>query len=296
MYRRAFLTFFAFALASCGTRTPLIDAAVLPDGGGLPDAGWDSGPGRDANLPDGGGVSDVLIYAHSRDTLYTFSAFTNTVTEIGVFRFSDGSEAPFMLDLAVDSEGNVFTTSDTSLYSVDPETATVTEVGTFDLGAEELFALSFLTPTESPDGTEMLIGATNEGTYYEVNRTNAQTNRLGMYPDGWSSSGDIVSVDGLGTFATLRRMDFDTDVLARIIFASDGSSTVTVIGPTRSSSEDFRQLFGLGYWGRDLYGFTNSGQLLRIDRNTGAAEVVSTATGSDQFWGAGVTTIVPVLI
>jgi len=45
-----------------------------------------------------------------------------------------------------------------------------------------------------------------------------------------------------------------------------------------------------------VYGFTNSGQLLRIDRMSGAAEVVSTATGSDQFWGAGVTTTVPFLI
>ena len=85
-------------------------------------------------------------------------------------------------------------------------------------------------------------------------------------------------------------------MLARIIFSSDGTSTVTVIGATRSATEDFRSLFGLGYWGRDLFGFTNSGQLLRIDRMTGTSEVVSTTTGTSQFWGAGVTTIVPVLI
>jgi len=283
-----------FVLGACETRTTL-DAAVDVDaapGDAGHDAAVDSGPPVDA----GPRLDDVLIYAHSRDTLYTFSAYTNTVNEIGLFELPDGSAAPFMLDIAVDSEGVVFTSSQEALFTVDVMTAVVTQVGEFGLGSDQLFALSFLTPTESPDGTEMLVGATNAGAYYSVDRNTASTALLGNYPDGWGSSGDIVSVDGLGTFATLRRMDFTGDVLARIIFARDGSSTVTVIGPTRSASEDFSELFGLGYWGRDLFGFTNSGQLLRIDRTTGAAEVVTTATGSSQFWGAGVTTIVPVLI
>ncbi len=298
MYARFTLACLVLALAGCGTRTPLIDAAILPgDGGsGLPDAGWDSGPGRDAALPDGGGLADVLIYAHSRDTLYTFSAYTNTVTEIGAFRFADGTPAEFMLDLAVDSEGAVFTSTEEALFAVDPETAVVTHVGDFGLGGDQLFALSFLTESESPDGTELLVGATNAGAVYSVDRADASTELLGNYPDGWSSSGDIVSIDGLGTFATLRRSDFPGDVLARILFARDGSSTVTMIGPVRSGSEDFREVFGLGYWGRDVFGFTNSGELLRIDRTTGAAEVVTTSTGASQFWGAGVTTTVPFLI
>ncbi|MCZ7679477.1 MAG: hypothetical protein M5U28_12225 [Sandaracinaceae bacterium] len=109
----------------------------------------------------------------------------------------------------------------------------------------------------------MLVGATNDGVYYEVDRDDASATPLGAYPDGWGSSGDIVSVDGLGTFATLRRSDFPTDVLARILFASDGSSVVTVIGPIESDTEGFTQIFGLGYWGRNLYGFTNRGQLIR---------------------------------
>jgi hypothetical protein len=201
-----------------------------------------------------------------------------------------------MLDLAVNSDGDVFTCSDDTLFRVDPLSAEVTPVGLLGLDMEKLYALSFLAPSESPDGTEMLIGATNAGTYYSVDQTNASTRTLGNYPDGWTSSGDIVSVAGLGTFATLRRTDFTGDVLARIIFARDGSSTVVVVGPIRSATEDFQDLFGLGYWGRDVYGFSNTGQLIRIDRTTGAGEVVATGTGADQFWGAGVTTIVPVLI
>ena len=287
----------AVALTACETTSiPELDAGPFDAGPRTSDAGGvDAGPRFDA----GERLDDVLIYSHSRDTLFTFSPFTTTVTEIGRFRLTSGDDAPSMLDLAVDSEGNVFTCSRDELWAVDPATATVTSVGEFGLGSEQLFALSFLTPSESPDGTEMLIGATNQGAYYEVDRATAATSLRGNYPEGWLSSGDIVSVPQLGTFATLRRMgarDDEADVLGRILFNRDGTSSVAVMGPTRSPTEDFVQIFGLGYWGRDVFGFTNAGQLIRIDRTTGASELVNTATGSDQFWGAGVTTVVPVLI
>src|SRR5688500_2722 len=93
----------------CTTRTiPLVDAA-LPDAGREVDAGRerDAGPPYDAGLR----LDDVLIYAHSRDTLYTFSPYTNTVDEIAVFRLAGGEAAPYMTDLAVDSAENVFTSS-----------------------------------------------------------------------------------------------------------------------------------------------------------------------------------------
>lgn len=300
--RTSWFVFAALAAVSsgCTTRTliPGTDGSVDAS-----DAAQDATIGHDAGQPDSGPphdagprLDDVLIYAHSRDTLYTFSAYTHTVTEVGPFTTPSGEAAPYMLDLAVDSEGHVFTSSDTSLFRVDPMTAVATEIGDFGLGHEQLFALSFLAPAESPDGTEILIGATNEGVYYRVDPTNAHTTMMGAYPDGWSSSGDIVSVEGLGTFATLRRSDFSSDVLARILFSSDGSSVVTVIGPVRNSTDDFTQIFGLGYWGRNLYGFSNAGELIQINRDTGAATVVSTSTGASQFWGAGVTVVVPVLI
>ncbi len=303
------LTFVLAALAAvysgCSTRTliPGTDASVdassdgaVRDASTTPDAGRpDSGP-----RPDGGPQLDnVLIYAHSRDTLYTFSPYTNTVAEVGLFTTTAGDAAPYMQDLAVDADGNVYTSSDTSLWRVDPATAVVTEIGDFGLaGSEQLNALTFLAPEESPDGTQILIGATNAGVYYRVDPTNAHTTMMGTYPDGWLSSGDIVSIEGLGTFATLKRSDFPSDVLARILFASDGSSAVTVIGPVRnaSASQDFTQIFGLGYWGRSLYGFSNAGQLIKINRDTGAATTVSTSTGTEHFWGAGVTIKVPVLI
>lgn len=308
-------------------------AGCTTGGRGDPDAGPQ--PVTDSGSRDGGGttqhdagpavdggprIDDVLIYAHSRDTLYAFSAYTNTVSVVGPFHRAGDGAVPDMVDLAVDSEGVVFTSSQGSsdeaaaIWLVDPLTAEVSKVGDIALDRESFYALTFLAPEESPDGTEMLIGATNEGVCYEIDRDTAQISMLGTYPDGWVSSGDIVSIDGLGTYATLKRDgypdDAPIDVVAKITFASDGILVDEIgdgICPPSSSAfcpggsggggaePQFRRIFGLGYWGENLYGFSASGQLIRIDKDTGRGEVVSTTTGSEEFWGAGVTVDVPFL-
>jgi hypothetical protein len=257
------------ASIGCTVRGAEADGGTLlvVDANGLlaDDAARGDGATPDARPIDGGPIlSDVLIYAHSRDTLYTFSPFTTTVTEIAAFTLEGGEPAPYMLDLAVNAE--------------------------FGIGSEQLFALVFL-PAGALGPSETLLGATNEGVYYEVDVRDASTSRVGRYPEPWSSSGDIVSVEGLGTFATIREPErSDTDFLAQITFAGDGSSTVRVLGEV-----GYREVFGLGWWGRALYGFTNSGQLLEIDRLTGEGRIATTETGTDQFWGAGVTTRAPIL-
>ncbi len=286
-----------FSIAGC-TEAPR--RLPIPDVGPADDAGNDAavvardiGPLRDTN-----GLADVLIYAHSSGTLFSFSPVSTTVTPIG--RFIDdatGANADPMIDLAIDSAQNVFTSSATDLYSVDVATAHVTSVGAFDVTAgEQFYALTFLAMGELHPDREALVGATNMGAYYEIDPTNAQTTFLGQYPDGWLSSGDLVSVLGLGTFATIRH-DTDThDTLAQITFGASGTSTIRVIGPIVEGSTEYNHVFGLGYWGRTVYGFSSTGQLIAIDRTTGAGTLATTDTGTGQFWGAGVTTLAPVVI
>jgi hypothetical protein len=285
----------ALCAPACTTRgtTELPDVAVAGLDGG-PDAAalrYDTGP-----LPDSGApLEDTLIYAHSPDTLYSFSAMTNAVTEVGRFTEPDGTNAPDMVDLAVDAEGAVLTASSMALWAVDPATARATEIGTFDVAmGEQFYALTFLAPGELRP-TETLVGATNMGVYYEIDPRDASVRRLGSYPDGWLSSGDLVSVEG-ATYATIRRADDRVDTLAQITFDAGGASSIRVIGPIRGGGMDFQQIFGLGYWGRSVYGFSNSGQLIEIDRTTGAGRLATTMTGTDRFWGAGVTTRAPVLL
>lgn len=280
-------------LSSCVLALSCTPGSDVDGGTGLPDIPIPmTDTARDAPRGDTGPpLSDVLIYAHSSDTLFTFSPFTNTVSTIGLFTLPDGSDPPSMLDLAVNAAGDVYTASADTLYRVDPLTAVATPIADFDLGRDELlYALTFVVAGVLSPDSEVMIGATNAGVLYRVDVTNARTTMIGTYPDGWQSSGDIVSVAGLGTFATLKRPDFDSDVVAQLLFDTSGRATVVVLGAC-----GYQNLFGLGYWGRNLYGFTLTGQLLQIDRTSGAATIATDMTGTPQFYGAGVTTVVEVV-
>ncbi|MGE0790604.1 MAG: hypothetical protein AB7S26_33305 [Sandaracinaceae bacterium] len=289
--------------AGCEVRTE-IDAGGRDSAVPATDAGdTDAGPARDGGIR----LDNVLIYAHSGDTLYEFSPYTNTVTELGEFSVDDGVP-PNMLDLAVDADGRIFTVGYERIYVVDPETMETTTAMTYrmdrDPTIDPLFALSFISADQSPTGREILVGATNSGSLFEVDLVTDRLVPRGHYPDNWGSSGDITSIQGLGTFATLRQrdamgrpIDGEPDAVAEIQIPMSGDATVRIIGTIRTAGgQTFTALFGLGYWGRDLYGFTNGGALLRIDRDTGVSELVSDTTGAGQFYGAGVTTKVPFLI
>ena len=108
------------------------------------DAGRDAGPSIDG----GPRLDDVLVYAHSPDTLFTFSPYTNTVAPIGRFTEPSGANAPDMVDLAVDSDGLVFTTSARALYRVDPLTAVARGTGVF---LEKLEVFSRVLSSEEED-------------------------------------------------------------------------------------------------------------------------------------------------
>ena len=76
------------------------------------------------------------------------------------------------------------------------------------------------------------------------------------------------------------------DRLARI---DPATGAATVIGPT-----GFRKIWGLGFWGNKVFGFTQTGQFILIDPRTGAGTLVKNFPAFP-FWGAGVTTAVTVI-
>lgn len=248
----------------------------------------DTGPLPDAGTP----LEETVIYAHSDSTLYTFSALTNAVVEVGPFTSSEGTRTSFMTDLAVNAAGMVFTSGGDRLWSVDPETARVTAIGALPAGIN---ALTFLAPGElGPAETLIAVGGAE---VYQIDPSDANTRMLGTYPDGWISSGDVVSVEG-ATYATVVRTDTaaDADTLVQITFDATGRSTFREIGAIRSDVMGFRNIWGIRDWRRSVYGFTAGGDLIDIDARTGAARVVTTTTGARTFWGAGVTTRAPALI
>jgi hypothetical protein len=106
------------------------------------------------------------------------------------------------------------------------------------------------------------------------------------------SSGDIVCVQVAksewATYATLKCSDgyaasgCATDFLASI---EPETGKATLIG---TGTSGFTRIFGLGFWGDEVYGFTNGGEYVTIDVATGLATEV--LINEDGFWGAGTTT------
>ncbi len=257
-----------------------IDAAGRDSGGPPPDAG----PPRDA----GDIGADVVVWAHSGRTLYAFDPRALTVTPVGDFTLADGTPAPSMTDLAVTRDGIVYTCSAIGLYSVDTTNAQTTHIADFDVMVPGQFnGLTFLPEGVLDPATETLVAATASGEYFRIDRTTAAVTTLGRYSDGFGSSGDIVSVEGAGTYATVTRGDLGSDLLVEV---DPRTGSVNPIG----SGTGYTRIFGLGYFRSRLYGFTTVGELVQIDIRTGVGTLVSTGTGASQFYGAGVTTTAPI--
>ena len=265
-------------LIGCGPNTTAQDSGPGNGDGG---AGFvDADPFRpDAILPP----ENAAVYAHSQSQLYRVDPETLQVSLVGAFGWPNGNDS--MTDIAIDKAGNMIGVSYTRVYAVNKDTAVCTFLA--NLSATTFNGLSFVPPL-SPDPTaeEILVGAEGgTGDVYQIDPTTGAQTYLGSYGGGLGSSGDIVSVRGFGTVATVTSLSSANDQLARI---DTGTWNATVIGDT-----GFDEIWGLGFWGDKVYGFTDTNKFLLIDVNTGAGTEVETSPTN--WWGAGVTTSAPVI-
>jgi hypothetical protein len=222
------------------------------------------------------------VYAHSATTLYQVDPDDLTLTAVGDFGWPTGMETEEMTDIALDGDGKMVGVSFGNLYSVDKETAECTFLAPLGSGFN---GLSFV---EGADATAQtaLVGATTLGEWYTLDPNTGAAVLIGTYGGGMSSSGDIVFVRDAGAFATVNHPDFETDVLVSV---SPDSGEATVIGET-----GFQSIWGVGYWGGQIFGFTDNGEFILIDAATGLGTLVETV--DTRFWGAGVTTVAPVVV
>ncbi len=267
------------AIAACGPSTiGDVDGGDTADADNRADArpGFPDASPYDAAPPP----ENAAVFAHSSSALYRVDPDTLEVTLIGNFVWPNGNDS--MTDIAIDQNGRMIGVSFGSVYEVDEETAACTFLA--DISSGNFNGLSFVQAGPDPN-TEILIGADLNGDVHEVDPVTGQTTIIGNYGNGLVSSGDIVSVRGAGTFATVTNGGL-TDFLARI--DPGNGYRATVVGDTGYDS-----IWGLGYWGSQVYGFSDNNDFLLIDFNTGAAQVAE--TGSVSWWGAGVTTTAPVV-
>ena len=235
--------------------------------------------GGDGNsyTPPGTPAAESKVYAHSDLRLYTVDPDTLQVTLVNPFRWTDEYPSDSMTDIAIDSQGNMVGISFDRVYSVNPASGVVTYLADLD---RSFNGMSFISSNEMGDGEETLVAAALDGSFYKLDPVTGQSTAIGNYGADMSSSGDIVSVTGFGTVATVTKSDSSTDWLVRV---DPSTGVATPIGDTGVSG-----IWGLGYWGAEIYGFTSANEFVLLDRDTGHASVVESS--DVQWWGAGVTT------
>ena len=258
-------------------------------GGGAdgPDAGTNGG-GNGGGSGSGGGGEQVYVYAHTATALYRVDPDTLAIQKVGDFGWgSVGSDQ--MTDIAIDKAGVMIGISYSRVFRVDTTNAQTTLLssaldGTFN-------GLSYVPSMQIGGvggGDDVLVGTRNsDGKVFRIDPMTGSTTQAGDM-GAYSSSGDLVAVDGFGTLQTVPGSLFGADRLARL---AQASFTATPIG---SGDTGFSEIWGVAFWKSKIYGFTNGGQFILIDPTTGSATMVSQTPGV-AWWGAAVTTLAPVL-
>jgi hypothetical protein len=250
--------------------------------------------------------TDSLVYVNTETTLYYIDpAVSLDLVEVGDFAGPCTGGSGFY-DIALDGEANMVGIAAEGLYSIDRETAACALLRAFPDGSPHFFSLSYVTGAHpsAPDMELLFAASVEQGEWVNVNPAGTTVAEMfvsfGFYdpPDyEYVSSGDIVSIqvgpDSYRTFATLKCSTGYTDPGCEsdwLVEVTPRTGAARFIGQT-----GFQQIFGLGFWGDRVYGFTNAGEHVLIDVDTGAGELVRTYTDR-RFWGAGTTTRPYVLI
>lgn len=290
-------SFASFALvvcsAACGSH-PGGSGFDTDDGGG-PSADAeqppvDSSPGNGDGPTLGGDVSSLEastgqvaeVFGESADTLYKLDPNTNAVTVVGAFQGCSS-----VIDIALDKDSNMFGTTFDGFYSIDRTTAVCTLIAS---GTNYPNSLSFVPAGTLDPNTEALVGYQGDQ-YLRINTTTGAIQNVGTSIGmGYSSSGDIVSVKGGGTYLTVTGGDCETDCLLEV-----NPSTGAFLknwGPTGHSA-----VFGLAFWAGKVYGFDDEGELFQVAFNGAALQITSISIPSAppmlSFYGAGSTTSAP---
>ncbi|MCC6998725.1 MAG: hypothetical protein IT370_29205 [Deltaproteobacteria bacterium] len=228
----------------------------------------------------------VIIYAHSATDLYLVDRTSFAVTTVGPFMTDAAND---ITDIAVTPGGLLYGISRTNLYSIDRSTGRATLVAPLS-GSTSNVGLTFLR-----DGS--LLATDKSGGVRSINPSTGQVTEIGNFGNGLATAGDLVAVaDGTmyaisdkGPCPTPGANCVGTDASASNWLLT--VNTTTGIG-TPIGMIGFGRVFGAAYANGKVYAFTEDGKIIEINRASGQGTMVKTFTG--EFWGAGVTSLVPI--
>jgi hypothetical protein len=266
-------------VGSSSTSTSGGTAGANGEGGGGAGFGFGGSTGE-----GGSGLPTVdEVYGHSPSTLYRLDPQTKQVTVVGSFGGCDSN----VIDIALDADSNMYATSFGGLHRVDRSNAVCTPIA----DGSYPNSLSFVPAGTLDPSVEALVGYQGS-TYVRIDPTSGTITNVGSLGGGYASSGDIVSVKGGGTYLTVTGQGCG-DCLVEV--NPSNGALVKNWGPVGHS-----QVFGLAFWGGRAYGFSNAGALFEVsfgsDTVTSVLIDVPNAPAGLQFWGAGSSTSVPLVV
>ena len=222
-------------------------------------------PGERCEPACGGCILDVApagrFLAHSSSSLYQIDPAAPSSTYIGDIGFS-------VTDIAVTNDNMLWGITYDSLLSINYCTGVGRVIG--DVGTTS--TLNAL--VAAPDG--YLFGADYDGDVWRIDPSTGAGTRIGNYGIGLHSSGDLAwGPDGL-LYGTVYVVWSPNNLLISVDPVTGGAIVIGDIG--------FPQVYGLAVISGILYGLTDAGQLITIDRSTARGTLVGTIGSS--YWGA----------
>ena len=213
---------------------------------------------------------DCTFLAHDRNTIFRIDPFAGTSTVFLEVTLIDNSAG--VLDIDEDVSGNIIAVTSAGLYTVD-----------------ENGLLIALVDVPAPSGTNGLA-ITGGGTMFLTNDDGAdsaafkivdnQLVEVGGFSDGFVSSGDCVATKEEDLLMSAKNPSAvgDPDVLVQIDSATGATTDIGSIG--------FVKVFGLSASFGFLFGVTDAGQVIEIERDTGVGTLLLTTSPVVRFNGA----------
>jgi hypothetical protein len=224
---------------AAASETSSADGSSLGDGGpGLLDASTDAP--SDAPV-DSDALEFPYVYGHTVTDLYRLEPISKTWAHVGPL-----TGCANMADIAVDRAGNIVGVGD-ALYAIDPATGACSTLAP----GPQPFTLTFV-PKGTVDPVAEALVAYVSSSYYRVNRTTGALTQISpavLAP--YAPSGDVVSVEGGGTYVSVTGPACADCLLE--VNPTDGS-IVKNLGAIGLS-----QVFGLGSWAGKVYAFLGDG-------------------------------------
>jgi hypothetical protein len=286
------------------------------DGDGIPNEedGWP----EDGEMP-GTGLLDT-VYAQTSTKLFSFNINSEQLWMIGNFTDAEnpGFNVTSVTDIALDRYGVLYAITFTKMYTCHPQTAKCTFLAYLPTSFNGLTLIPMSNVTEDlgcppnqgaawvdngwgcvPGGSafeDIIVGISGGGVWYwlEVNGQSVTSHNMGGYGPLYSSSGDVFSIEGVGTYAAVNVIADSpptVDMLLKVN-ASDGSVIEEIsyfeLNEPGAETQTFSGLYGMAGWFGDALAFNSGGEILRMNLNTGELELILDTPNS--WWGAGVRT------